>query len=61
MIGLNVFLSGLVGISCVILLALHSVNALEFCGKLDEDMMRAAAKQYAIKTFNTLSPEERSA
>jgi len=57
----HVCLSGLVGIACVILLELHSVNAMDYCAKLDEEKMRWAAKQYAIKTFNALSPEERTA
>jgi len=53
--------SGLVGIACVILLELHSVNAMDYCAKLDEEKMRGAAKQYAIKMFNALSPETRTA
>ncbi|CAD5313787.1 unnamed protein product [Arabidopsis thaliana] len=50
---------GLVGIASVVLLELHSVNAMEYCGKLDDGKMRDAAKQYAIETFNALSPTER--
>nr|AAD29767.1 hypothetical protein [Arabidopsis thaliana] len=57
----NVSSLGLVGIACVILLELHSVNAMDYCAKLDEEKMRGAAKQYAIKMFNALSPETRTA
>ena len=56
----HVCFSGLVGIACVILLELHSVNAMDYCAKLDEERMRGAAKEYAIETFNAFSPEERT-
>ena len=44
----------------MILLELHSVNAMDYCAKLDEERMRGAAKEYAIETFNAFSPEERT-